>query len=382
MIKQLKLENFKCFNKETAFDLSKVNLFVGYNGRGKSTVIQSLLLLSQSVCHYGDLRTLEVNGDYIHLGLFEDLLNVSNDVKPIIKFSFLTDQKEGAEIFLGYEEKKDSERLGQICDLKADGYDYMVKSVASLDLTEKGTIEVSMIVDRYPNGVNTVFQNCNFISAERQGPTLFEEKRDISVYNPVGKKGENVLNYIAKNKGLRGEINRWVDYIMNGGDLSLKGNGKDSSVLSLNFSIPEGNNKKSFKAINCGFGYSYVLSIVVNALMMEKGTLIVENPEAHLHPLAQLRLTELLAKISNKNIQIFIETHSEHIINGFRIIALKQDFELSNEDLSIYFFDKDFSITHLKVESNGRIKNWPKGFFDQFEWEMTEIIKLGNQVKC
>lgn len=382
MIKQLKLENFKCFNKETSFDLSKVNLFVGYNGRGKSTVIQSLLLLSQSVCHYGDLRTLEVNGDYIHLGLFEDLLNVSNDVKPIIKFSFVTDQKEGSEIFLGYEEKKDSERLGQICDLKADGYDYMVKSVASLDLTEKGTLEVSLIVDRYPNGVNAVFQNCNFISAERQGPTLFEEKRDMSVYNPVGKKGENVLNYIAKNKGLRGEINHWVDYIMNGGDLSLKGNGKDSSVLSLNFSIPEGNNKKSFKAINCGFGYSYVLSIVVNALMMEKGTLIVENPEAHLHPLAQLRLTELLAKISKKDIQVFIETHSEHIINGFRIIALKQDFELNNENLSIYFFDKDFSITHLKVESNGRIKNWPKGFFDQFEWEMTEIIKLGNQVKC
>lgn len=382
MIKQIKLENFKCFNEETIFDLSKVNLFVGYNGRGKSTVIQSLLLLSQSVCHYGDLKTLEVNGDYVNLGLFEDLINVSNDVKSTIKFSFLTDQKEGSEIILCYEEKKDSERLGQICVLKADGYDYMVKSVASLDLKEKGTIDVSLIVDRYPNGVNTIFQNCNFVSAERQGPTLFEEKRDMSVYNPVGKKGENVLNYIAKNEDLREEINHWVDYIMNGGDLSLMGNGKDSSVLSLNFSIPEDDNKKSFKAINCGFGYSYVLSIVVNALMMKKGTLIVENPEAHLHPLAQFRLTELLAKISSKDIQVFIETHSEHIINGFRIIALRQNFSLDNKDLSIYFFDKDFSITSLKVESNGRIKNWPKGFFDQYEWEMTEIMKLGSQVTC
>lgn len=382
MIKQIKLENFKCFNKETTFELSKVNLFVGYNGRGKSTVIQALLLLSQSVCHYGDLKTLEVNGDYVHLGLFEDLINVDNDVKSTIKFSFLTDQKEGSKIFLGYNEKKDSERLGQICNLEADGYDYMVKSVASLDLKEKETIEVSVMVDRYPNGVNAVFQNCNYISAERQGPTLFEEKRDISINNPVGKRGENVLNYIAKNKDLKEEINWWVDYIMNGGDLSLKGNSKDSSVLSLNFSIPENSIKKSFKAINCGFGYSYVLSIVVNALMMKKGTLIVENPEAHLHPLAQFRLTELLAKISSKDIQVFIETHSEHIINGFRIIALRQNLELSNKDLSIYFFDKDFSIARLKVESNGRIKNWPKGFFDQYEWEMTEIIKLGSLVKC
>lgn len=382
MIKQIKVDNFKCFKNEISFDLSKVNLFVGYNGRGKSTVLQSLLLLSQSVCHYGDLKTLEVNGDYVHLGLFEDLANVNNGLKSSVRFSFLTDQKEGSDIRLGYEEKKDSERLGQICELKVDGYDYIVKSVTSLDLSEKGTIEVSLILDRYPNGANVVFQHCNFVSAERQGPVLFEEKRDLSANNPIGKKGENLLNFISKHKGLRKEIDQWVDYIMNGGGVDLVGDNKDSSVLSLKFTINEDHKPSSFKAVNCGFGYSYVLSIVVNALTMETGTLIIENPEAHLHPQAQLRLTELIARISNKNIQVFIETHSEHIVNGFRIMALRQDFELCYEDLSIYFFDKDYSVVHLNVEPNGRIKDWPAGFFDQFEWEMTEIIKLGNGIKC
>ena len=98
MITNLTLENFKCFDKEDFFDLSKVNLFVGYNGRGKSTVVQSLLLLCQSQCHYGDLQTLEVNGDYVQLGLFEDLVSDKNTEKNPIRFVIKTNQKEGKEI--------------------------------------------------------------------------------------------------------------------------------------------------------------------------------------------------------------------------------------------------------------------------------------------
>ena len=166
---------------------------------------------------------------------------------------------------------------------------------------------------------------------------------------------------------------------MDGGNLSLDGEDRTSSVLSLNIGMPNAKRGKGFKAINCVFGYSYVLSIVVNALTMKKGTLVVENPEAHLHPQAQLRLTELLAKAVEKDLQVFIETHSEHIVNGFRIQALHPDMPIGTSDVSIYFFDEDYSVKHLNLEPNGRIKNWPKGFFDQFEWEMTEIIRLGKK---
>lgn len=379
MIKQLSIENFKCFDSNTVFDLSKVNLFVGYNGRGKSSVIQSYLLLCQSLCHYGDLQNLEVNGDYVQLGLFEDLVNASKSAKSPIRIVLSTDQKEGYEVRLGYEEKTDAERQGQVCELFVDGKDYLVKKVKTLD--GQLSSNVTLAVDRYPDGVNTIFQNCNYVAAERKGPSLYEEKRDRHPNNPVGKNGENVLNSIVKNKKLQDIINYWVGYIMDGGGLKIDGESKDSAVLSLNMYMPNAKGNRRFKAINCGFGYSYVLSIVVNALTMEKGTLIIENPEAHLHPMAQLRLTELLAKMSEKDIQIFIETHSEHIVNGFRIYALREDIDMGHNDLSIYFFDDDYSIKHLNVESNGRIKNWPKGFFDQFEWEMTEIIKLGSRVK-
>lgn len=376
MITNLTLENFKCFDKEKSFDLSRVNLFVGYNGRGKSTVVQSLLLLCQSQCHYGDLQSLEVNGDYAQLGIFEDLVSNKNTEKKPIRFVIKTNQKEGREICLAYEEKEDGERQGRVCELVVDETDYLVKKAQSLDLDASREGDI-LAVDRYPDAVNTIFQTCNYVAAERRGPSLYEEKCDLQLNNPLGRNGQNVLNAIAKNKKLQKDINGWVDYIMSGGDLTIEGEMKKSAVLSLNLLMP--NSKKSMKAINCGFGYSYVLSIVVNALTMEKGTLIIENPEAHLHPLAQLRLTELLTSILHKDIQIFIETHSEHIVNGFRIYALRKDFPLNHDELNIYFFDQDYSIQHLKVESNGRIKNWPKGFFDQFEWEMTEIIRLGRE---
>ena len=379
MIKQLKIENFKCFDAETTFDLSKVNLFVGYNGRGKSSVIQSFLLLCQSICHYGKLHTLEVNGEYVQLGLFEDLLSATRQTKSPIRFKINTDQQEGHDVLLAYEEDSDAERLGKLSELNVDGMEYLGKTVSSLDGTK--TLQVTFESDRYPEGVNDILKKCGYVAADRRGPVLYEEKRDSNPNNPVGKNGENVLNSIAKKKELQKEINHWVGYIMDGGGLALQGEKKDSAVLSLNMEMPNSKNKRSFKSINCGFGYSYVLSIVVNALTMEKGTLIVENPEAHLHPAAQLRLAELLARVSSKGIQIFIETHSEHIVNGFRIYALRDDIERGCDDISIYYFDENYGINPLKVERNGRIKNWPKGFFDQFEWEMTEIIKLGSKIK-
>ncbi len=378
MIKKIGIENFKCFGASTTFNLSKVNLFVGYNGRGKSSVIQSFLLLCQSICHYRNLETLEVNGDYVQLGLFEDLLNSSFCQHKNVKISIETDQKEGYDVQISYEENPDAERQGKINGLWVDGKEFLIKSVKTLDGAQ--TSDVTLPVDRYPDGVNAIFKNCNYVAAERRGPSLYEEKRDEDPNNPVGKNGENVLNRIAKNKSLQKKINEWVAYIMEGGVLSLAGEEKKSSVLSLNLTMPNAGRKADgFKAINCGFGYSYVLSIVVNALTMKSGTLIVENPEAHLHPQAQLRLTELLAKVSEGDVQILIETHSEHIVNGFRIYALRKDFKLASKDLSLYFFDADYSIKHLPVETNGRIKNWPKGFFDQYEWEMTELIKLGRQ---
>lgn len=106
----------------------------------------------------------------------------------------------------------------------------------------------------------------------------------------------------------------------------------------MQFGFENNNSSRKFESYNVGFGYSYILSIIVSALIAKEGNiLIIENPEAHLHPKAQLNLSYLLAKLTGNGVQVFIETHSEHIVNGFRIAALKDGFSLNNKDLNIFF---------------------------------------------
>ena len=114
------------------------------------------------------------------------------------------------------------------------------------------------------------------------------------------------------------------------------------------------------------------------ALSAKNCTLFIENPEAHLHPLAQSRLMQLLCKIpSENNVQIFIETHSEHILNSVRLCSLKDEFPIATPDISIHFFDKDYSVKYLAIDNNAQLSEWPLGFFDQQERDLAEILKLG-----
>src|SRR5260370_36481781 len=69
-----------------------------------------------------------------------------------------------------------------------------------------------------------------------------------------------------------------------------------------------------------GFGITYALPIVVAVLSAHPGSLvIIENPEAHLHPRGQVKMGELLCQASAAGIQILIETHSDHVLNGIRL---------------------------------------------------------------
>ena len=110
---------------------------------------------------------------------------------------------------------------------------------------------------------------------------------------------------------------------------------------------------------------------------MKDGCLFIENPEAHLHPQAQARFMELVINsIVNNKLQVFIETHSEHILNASRLRVVKQK-DISKDDIIIYFFDNDYKVSKLIMDDNAQIENWPNGFFDQLEKDLAEILRLG-----
>jgi predicted ATPase len=131
-----------------------------------------------------------------------------------------------------------------------------------------------------------------------------------------------------------------------------------------------------------GFGYTYILPIVVSGLIAKSGEiLIVENPEAHLHPKAQSELTKFLALVASCGVQVFIESHSEHVLNAIRVVTLQKEIDIKNDEVSVLYFqnDKKEPFVHLKIDEKGKINNWVDGFFDQQELDLGEIFKLSRK---
>ena len=131
-----------------------------------------------------------------------------------------------------------------------------------------------------------------------------------------------------------------------------------------------------------GFGITYCLPIIVNGLISscsDDSIMVVENPEAHLHPSAQTKIGEFIALIASCGVQVVIETHSDHVVDGIRL-SLK-DKIIKPEELKTIFFsnsetDSKSIINEVAINEKGKIsKNSPKGFFDEFDRNISRLLR-------
>ena len=129
-----------------------------------------------------------------------------------------------------------------------------------------------------------------------------------------------------------------------------------------------------------GFGLTQVLPIVVAALSANADDLLlIENPEVHLHPAGQAQMGGFLAEVVAAGVQVVVETHSDHVLNGVRR-AVKNG-ALASQDTALHFFrtrDESQVAERPQVESplldaGGNIDNWPNGFFDQFDSDVSYL---------
>lgn len=363
MLSQLEIQNFKIFGKQVVFDhLKGINFLTGINGRGKSTFLQSLLTMAQTAKSVGSTEILELNGSYVSLGNALDVKNEDIARDKAISFTFIID---------GTRKK----------------FDFVIPDDKSPILRLSNTEEAGSLIP--------FFQNIFYVSAERIGPQLhYDFYHD---YNEIGATGEYVACALYNHQddtlpasflesivdvypetimeeldsSLIGQVQFWLSKMFRRTEISVLYN-DDVNVYTLKFATCRSNG--TFKPTNVGFGFSYALPIVVAGLIARQGAvLIVENPEAHLHPQAQSVLGKFLALISQKGIQVFVETHSEHIINAARVMIAQDSF--SSSDVNIMYFDEEFETSYrsIVVNDDGGITDWPDGFFDQAEID-TDII--------
>ena len=120
-----------------------------------------------------------------------------------------------------------------------------------------------------------------------------------------------------------------------------------------------------------------VLPVVVAALSASKDDLLlIENPEVHLHPAGQAVMGAFLAKVAVAGVQVILETHSDHVLNGIRRAV--KDGVLLPEDVALHFFrlrreeesDGAAQVQTPILDRDGNVDTWPEGFFDQFDKDM------------
>ena len=385
MIKEISLANYKCFEKQT-FELSDINLFFGLNGRGKSSVLQAILLMSQSVHERNSLKELFVSSNFLKLGGFNDIKNSYLEAN-FIKFEFKTDIEKMESFAFEYIINDKSTDRGLLNEFELNGNKSSEEIISDSDKTESAPKFINYKDD---TRILNIFKNIHYVSADRIGPRLYVDKFGIGNLDRTGIRGEKSINILSSYneelnanlfigtevpKDLTGLCQMWLSYIFDGANIEI--NNKGESVLSLKMNSK--NDGKLYKSVNVGFGYSYILSIVLTCLLAKENDIVIfENPEAHLHPKAQSRLTHLFAKISQNKVQLFIESHSEHILNGLRVSVADKNCSINEMNISSYFFGENFKVEKLEIDSKGFINNWPKDFFDQNDLDNSLIFNYSR----
>lgn len=134
------------------------------------------------------------------------------------------------------------------------------------------------------------------------------------------------------------------------------------------------------RPIHVGFGLTQVLPIVVAALSARAGDiLLIENPEVHLHPAGQALMGQFLADVAKAGVQVIVETHSDHVLNGIRRAVRAA--RLTPEQVAIHFFKLRSTeapqVISPQLGNSGNIDTWPEGFFDQFDKDMNYFAGWG-----
>jgi len=367
MITSLSLYQFKNFVDKQSIPFSSLNIIYGSNGRGKSSILQSVLLLSQTLRAEDKLVNLRLKDEFVDLGRYEDVLCSFAEDEKFFSIELDSDDDHIESVYT----EGDLPQRAYLQSLRINGQDYrqeIVKEKADADgLNASSGSTFRTISD--VTGLQHL-KNMYYISADRQGPKNSVRRDDNSNCDLVGIHGENLIQLLYHHPEIMGEVSEVLQYVFKGASIKLP---SQPTEEYLELMLDSKNGTKGYKPVNVGFGYSHVLPIIAQVLLAKQGSIvIVENPEAHLHPGAQSRfMSFLISQMKKKSIQLFIESHSDHIVNGARL-AVKMG-EVNSSDVNVLFVSQDETdmrgvpVVHpITIGSNGALSEYYDDFMD--EW--------------
>lgn len=431
MLTHLKLENFKIWRSTGPVRLAPLTLLLGTNSSGKSSLIQSLLLIRQTV--KGEDTGLDLNlgnpdaEDTVTMGQFRDLLcrhgaatesTPSNQVGIEFRWTAHGAPAQDSALFSArYGAGPSGSAELRYLRLGKDGEGFTAlrqKPGIYRLLLANQKLPVRQSADYRPErsfafSAATLNKLGPLADGIRPvGPALLDELSRIIYLGPVrqlarrdyvwsgrmpahigddGGRAVDVLiaSGVAQQVGRSGDLaddagrifretERWLSELDVAEGLQVRALGR-----SARYELLVRHRGAVVNLKDVGVGVSQVIPVVVAALFAKPGHIvIVEEPESHLHPLAQAKLAELMASVSAaRGVQFIVETHSEHLFRRLQTLMAKQ--LVQPQQAALYFVERDdkaAKLRELKVDDFGRLTNWPDKFFGDALGETREQARL------
>lgn len=429
MLRYFQIKNFKSIQNSNLIEFRPLTLLVGGNSSGKSSITQALLTLKQSIENRDPYTSIVTNGTYTKLGAYADFI-FKHDTRLELIFSVVFDPfpyrlgrdrviaKTKWDICFGFKPSKKAVVLKSVkCESEDDKYYLDLKLVgrsydAKVKYQDRERVEKefdlkrvrayrfysfrpqlssSRVIYDYPfrvdlssreRNLSEYFEQLYYLGPLRERPRRLylvggESRRD------VGLSGEFAADVLwlrsqakKKQRSLLQKVNEWIKYLGVGSSVRLR----LTEAFQLLIIDPATN--VAVNLADVGFGVSQLLPVIIQAYLIPPGSsLILEQPEIHLHPDAQAKLADMFIDAArDKN--FIIETHSEHLLS--RIRRRVAEGKLQADDVAIYYFTKDSEGTNIKrlsLGSDGEIAEWPQGFFEEDFIEAMEHLKVLAQKK-
>lgn len=380
MLERIDLRFFKCF-EGLRLPLAPLTLLTGLNASGKSSVLQALVLLHQTMREHEWTTRLALNGTSVRLGTMPDVID-----EVFGRRSFEIGLTEGEDTcnWTFHGERKDMSMAVQRVSVNGQVTN-SPQSLRYLLPPEEDSASVSSLARR--------LRDLAYITAERVGPQETYALEDPHVVNVVGPRGEHAASMLhwSRDEPVLADLSlpdapasrfRQVEERMRTFfprcTLDLQQAPRANAVtLGLRTSDDTGFHLPA----HTGFGLTQCLPIVIAALSASKeGILLVENPEVHLHPAGQALMGKFMGDVARAGIQVIVETHSDHVLNGVR--RMVKTGHLSADQVAIHFFRPRSSdepqVVSPILDHNGSIDSWPRGFFDQFDRDASYFAGWGE----
>lgn len=416
MLRLLELKRFKCFER-LKLPLSNLTVLSGTNAAGKSSVIHALALLCQTMRDYQSSDRVILNGNDVRLGTVFDVVDQVTgrdrfevgltDDEVRCNWEFAGDRREMSAELVRVDVDDDIISVGQRLGTPSEFPDYVDVKVNDEESVVSELIRLlpgSATYEAKTESENlaTVIRDVVHLTAEREGPRevypLIEERWGAlrSSSHVIGSRGEYAVSALFQEMdervsdglalaGVPTTLARQVEArlaeFFPGCRINLSEVQNANAVV---LGIRTSEQTEFLRPIHCGFGITQILPIIVAVLsassLLMSPLILIENPEVHLHPSGQARIGEFLARAAHAGVQIVVETHSDHVLNGVRR-AVKSG-KAQADEVAIHFFQDRFQhesqVLSPMLDPSGNIDAWPEGFFDQFDKDLGYFAGWGE----